>query len=168
MDNLVPEERVDQVAGGVFLIGLAALFMTGYWWPGIMFVIGASSLARGLAEGRAWYSVQGALWTIGIGLLFAVGFSLPLLLILIGISMLLGYTFKPPMMRKSQDAAAYASYPADTYPADTLADDYDDKPKRVDPEALSPLGGGVPEDEAVESLEDLLGTNAAYDDDELR
>lgn len=28
------------IAGGIFLIGLGILIMTGYWWPGIMFVIG--------------------------------------------------------------------------------------------------------------------------------
>ncbi len=99
MCNVLPKDRVDQIAGGVFLIGLAILFMTGYWWPGIMFVLGASSLARGMAEGQEWYSVQGALWLIGIGLVFAVGFSLPLLLIIIGLSMLLGLTFKPPMFQ---------------------------------------------------------------------
>jgi hypothetical protein len=28
------------IAGGIFLIGLGVLVMTGSWWPGIMFVIG--------------------------------------------------------------------------------------------------------------------------------
>jgi hypothetical protein len=28
------------IAGGIFLIGLGILIMTGFWWPGIMFVIG--------------------------------------------------------------------------------------------------------------------------------
>jgi hypothetical protein len=28
------------IAGGIFLIGLGILSMTGFWWPGIMFVIG--------------------------------------------------------------------------------------------------------------------------------
>lgn len=84
------KKRSDQVAGGVFLIGLALLFYFGYWWPGILFVIGASSMARGVAEGRDWYSVPGGLWMIGLGLVFAFGFSLPMLLILIGVSMLFG------------------------------------------------------------------------------
>ena len=87
---MVTKARADQVSGGVFLIGLAMLFMTGYWWPGILFVIGASSMARGIAEGRDWYSVPGGLWMIGLGLVFAFGFSWPLLLILIGVSMLFG------------------------------------------------------------------------------
>lgn len=97
----LPKARVDLLAGGVFLIGLGVLLLTGYWWPGILFVIGATSLVRGLAEGQAWYSVQGALWMIGLGVVFALGFSLPLLLILIGLSMLLGYVFRPPMFQET-------------------------------------------------------------------
>jgi len=93
------KERVDQISGGVFLIGLALLFTTGIgFWPGILFVIGASSLARGMAEGREWYSVQGALWMIGLGLFFTVGFNMPLLLIVIGLSMLFGWRFRPPFL----------------------------------------------------------------------
>lgn len=98
MSGVFSKQRADQIAGGVTLIGVALLFATGYWWPGVLFVGGASALARGLAEGREWYSVQGALWMIGIGLVFALGFSLPLLLIVVGLSMLLGYQFRPPFM----------------------------------------------------------------------
>ena len=47
---MVSKARADQVSGGVFLIGLALLFMTGYWWPGILFVIGASTMARGVGR----------------------------------------------------------------------------------------------------------------------
>jgi uncharacterized membrane protein len=87
---MVSKERADQISGGVFLIGLAILFMTGFWWPGIMFVIGASAMARGVAEGRAWYAVPGGLWMIGLGLVFLFNFSWPMILILIGVSMLFG------------------------------------------------------------------------------
>jgi hypothetical protein len=88
--NMVSKHQGDQVAGAVFLIGLGVLFLTGYWWPGILFVIGASAMARGVSEGQAWYNVPGGLWMIGLGLVFAFGFSWPLLLILIGVSMLFG------------------------------------------------------------------------------
>jgi hypothetical protein len=33
------------IAGGIFLIGLGVLVMTGSWWPGIMLVIGLSIAA---------------------------------------------------------------------------------------------------------------------------
>jgi len=90
---MLTKERADQVAGGVFLIGLGLLFTHVIdFWPGILFVLGASSLARGMAEGREWYTVNGGLWLIGIGLVFLLGFSWPLLLIIIGASMLVGRT----------------------------------------------------------------------------
>ena len=89
--------RADQVSGGVFLIGLALIFMTHFFWPGILFVIGASALARGIVEGQEWYTVTGGLWMIGLGIVFYFGFSLPLLLILLGISPLLGIGYKQRM-----------------------------------------------------------------------
>lgn len=93
-------EHAEQIAGGVFLIGLALLFLTPFpFFPGILFVIGASSLARGMAEGQEWTSVQGALWMFGLGLLFLVGFNIGLLLVMIGLSMLCGIVFKPPFMK---------------------------------------------------------------------
>ncbi len=92
---MVSKERADQVSGGVFLIGLALLFMGVLpWWPGIMFVIGAAAIARGVAEGQQWYQVSGGMWMIGIGLVFWFGFSLPLLFILIGLTMLFGFNVK--------------------------------------------------------------------------
>ena len=87
---MVGKHQGDRIAGAVFLIGLGVLFLTGYWWPGILFVIGASAMARGVSEGQAWYNVPGGLWMIGLGLVFAFGFSWPLMLILIGVSMLFG------------------------------------------------------------------------------
>lgn len=84
-------KRSDQTASGVFFIGLALLFLVpglGFW-PGIMFVIGASAITRDVTRGEAWHR-SGGLWPIGIGLLFTFGFSWPLLLIFIGLSMLVG------------------------------------------------------------------------------
>ncbi|MFN8565809.1 MAG: hypothetical protein U0703_30185 [Anaerolineae bacterium] len=89
----------DRVSGAVFLIGLGLLFtslgnVVGGFFPGILFVIGASAMARGMAEGQRWYTVSGGLWMIGLGLVFLWGFSLPLLLIILGLTMLFGYSFK--------------------------------------------------------------------------
>ncbi len=33
------------IAGGIFLIGLGVLILTGSWWPGLMFVIGLALAA---------------------------------------------------------------------------------------------------------------------------
>jgi hypothetical protein len=93
-------ERANQVSGGVWLIGLGVLFATGYWWPGILFVLGAGSIAQSLAEGRGWYAFQGALWAIGLGVWFALGTNVATLFIILGISMLLAAIFRPPGFAK--------------------------------------------------------------------
>ena len=92
---MVTKERADQIAGGVFLIGLALLFANVInFWPGILFVIGASNIARGMAEGRPWYNISGGVWLLGLGVVFLLNFSWPVILILVGLSMLFGYSVK--------------------------------------------------------------------------
>lgn len=88
------EQRGNQVSSAMFVIGLGVLFLTGWWWPGILFVAGAASAAQAISEGRRWYAAQGAVWAFGMGLVFAFGFNLPLFFILIGVSMLLGYNMR--------------------------------------------------------------------------
>lgn len=83
-------KRSEQVAGGVFLIGLALLFMTGDFFPGILIVIGLSVLAKGIAEGKQLNEISGWAWLIGLGVVFTLGFSFPLLLIGLGVWMLFG------------------------------------------------------------------------------
>jgi hypothetical protein len=86
------EKRSNEIFGGTFLIGLAALFLLNWWWPGIMFVIGIALIVRAVAEGRNWMSERGGLICLGIGVVFAF-FSFnwwPLVLIAIGLYLLLG------------------------------------------------------------------------------
>ncbi len=83
-------KRADQIAGGIFLIGLAVLFMTGNFFPGILIVVGLSALAKDAIAGKPLQS-SGALIPIAIGLVFDFGFSLPLLLIGIGVALLMGW-----------------------------------------------------------------------------
>lgn len=107
-------QNADQVSGGVFLIGLALLFLTGWWWPGVMFVVGASIIARTMAEGKPWQSATGAFWVIGIGILFGVpglfaginwGMIWPIALIGIGLFMLFGGNLRPSLNRYPDEAA---------------------------------------------------------------
>ena len=102
----------DRVSGAVFLIGLGLLFtsvgnVVGGFFPGILFVIGASVLARGMAEGQPWSNVSGGLWMFGLGVVFLWGFSLPLLLIIIGLTMLFGYSFKPDMFARKSSSDVF-------------------------------------------------------------
>lgn len=87
------KDRAGKLSGAVFMIGLALTLIPGSpisFWPGILFVLAATSLASGLGEGNMGSALQGAVWLAGIGLVFALGFSLPLLFLLIGLSSLFG------------------------------------------------------------------------------
>jgi len=47
-------KRADQIAGGVFLIGLAVLFMSGDFFPGILIVIGLQHWASAGSRPARW------------------------------------------------------------------------------------------------------------------
>ncbi len=125
---MVSKERADQISGGVFFIGLGLIFFL-HWdfWPSILFVLGATTIARGMAEGQAWYNVTGGLWLFGLGVLFLTGFNWPLILILVGATMLFGYSFRPKRVRRLQlddDGEAYWEKPKndEKYKNDDLED----------------------------------------------
>lgn len=91
----------DQTFAGVFLIGLALLFITGFWWPGILYVIGIAMLVRTINEGGDWRNDRNALVVLGIGIVFTVlevfdNFNLdtgtvwPIILIAVGAYLLWG------------------------------------------------------------------------------
>jgi len=109
------------LSGAVFFVGLAILFTTGMWWPGIMFVIGASGLARGVGGEFRWQHLQGPIWLIGLGFVFWGGhFNLPLMFVLIAFSMF-GNVF---FMRRLN-----AEHYKRKRKHDELFDDMDEKPK---------------------------------------
>ncbi len=45
-----PSKYWAHISGGVFLIGLGILFLTGTFWPGILFLVGISAIAGGLLK----------------------------------------------------------------------------------------------------------------------
>ena len=93
-------EQTAAVESAVFLIGLGILFGTGWWWPGIMFVIGVSSIVLALAQGQGWYSLQGSIWTIGIGVWAMLRYNMAVFFVILGISALLNAFVKPPFLAK--------------------------------------------------------------------
>src|SRR3954454_16457536 len=96
----LPKEQAHAITGAVWLFGLAALFYTGRWWPGIMFVVGVSAIIEGLVNGRGWYALQGGAWAIGIGVWALLDFRLWFLFVMLGVSMSLGAPVGPPMVAK--------------------------------------------------------------------
>ena len=46
------QRKASGISGGIFLISLGILIITGWWWPGIMFAIGLSSGAELIFRGK--------------------------------------------------------------------------------------------------------------------
>lgn len=67
------DNRSDQIFGGVILIGLGILFVTGWWFPGMLFVISAAMFARSYATDEPLTKNTGALILFAIGLFFVFG-----------------------------------------------------------------------------------------------
>lgn len=94
---MLTQERANMLVGGVFLIGMAALFYTNYWWPGIMFVIGAAAILRGLLQGQGWYAFHGGFWIIAVGVWALFRFNPWIVLATVGVNMILLALFRPPI-----------------------------------------------------------------------
>lgn len=92
--------RANELSGGVFLLGLGILFFTGFWWPGIMFVIGATAVVQGFARGQGWYALQSGIWTVAIGIWALFHFNIAILLAALGLSMVISAFIRPPMFEK--------------------------------------------------------------------
>lgn len=80
--------KSEQVSGAIFLIGLGLLFITGWWFPGMLFVIGASQLGSVLISEGDWKNATGALWLIGLGTIFWLNLPWGFIFILVGLSYL--------------------------------------------------------------------------------
>ena len=89
--------NADRLSGAVFLIGLGVLFtplagIVGGFFPGILFVLGATALVHGMANGASRDEQMGGLFLIGLGL-----------------ALLFGRSYKPELFggRKAHDPAYY-------------------------------------------------------------
>jgi ribosomal protein S27E len=91
---------------GIWMIGIGALAITGYWWPGIMFVVGISALFSG--------SIQTAVWMFGIGIVAHFGFWWPGMIIVIGISLLAEAVFPEKEKVEDTEENEDAEWPAET------------------------------------------------------
>lgn len=71
MDTLTRHGR-STVSGGVFLIGLGMLLLTGWWWPGIMLVIGAAGASELFLNGKLLQAIGTFALFAGIPLAIAL------------------------------------------------------------------------------------------------
>ena len=76
-------------SGGVFLIGLAVLAVFNWWWPGIMFLLGLTTLVGSASARQPRAGLYGALWMFGIAVIALLGWWWPGMLFLVGIMVLL-------------------------------------------------------------------------------
>jgi hypothetical protein len=93
-------EQANAINSAVLLIGIGILISTGWWWPGLLFLIGAASIAQAFVNGRGWYSLQCGLWAIGFGIWVLFGYALLILLTMIALSGLFGAFIKPSPFAK--------------------------------------------------------------------
>ena len=50
-------KQASAISGGIFLIGLGVLLFTGWWWPGIMVVLGLAGCAELVFRGQIWRGI---------------------------------------------------------------------------------------------------------------
>ncbi len=84
--------------GAVFLFGLAALFMMGFIWPGILILIWLTAVPILLVEQKLlglWIIAQTTIWLVGLPLALMAGAVWPGILVLAGFSALLTAVFHP-------------------------------------------------------------------------
>jgi hypothetical protein len=65
-------KQASGISGGIFLIGLGILMITGWWWPGILVVIGLSGGAEQIFRGRTSSGIWTIVFFVGIALIFTI------------------------------------------------------------------------------------------------
>ncbi len=66
------QKRYSTVSGGVFLIGLGVLAYSGWWWPGIMFIMGLAASAELILRGKYLQALLALGFFTAVPLLVAV------------------------------------------------------------------------------------------------
>jgi hypothetical protein len=69
----VNKKRVaSAISGGIFVISLGVLLITGWWWPGIMIAIGLSSGAELIFRGKTLQGIGSLAFFCAIPIVVAV------------------------------------------------------------------------------------------------
>jgi len=67
------QRQASAISGGIFLISLGVLLVTGWWWPGIMVAIGLASGAELIFRGKVWSGIGSLLFFCGIAVVVEWG-----------------------------------------------------------------------------------------------
>jgi hypothetical protein len=92
--------KANALTGGIWLIGFGVLFATGHWWPGILFLVGITTIVQSWLRGHPLYAMHGGFWVIFIGIWAAFRFNMALLFIGLGIYTILTVLLGPNPLRK--------------------------------------------------------------------
>jgi len=95
------QKQASSISGGIFLIGLGVLFLTNWWWPGILLVIGLSGGAELIFRGQIAKGLGTIAFFCGIPLIWTLIQSThiswaivgPFILIVLGVIMLVKVLF---------------------------------------------------------------------------
>jgi len=95
---LVSKRKATAISNGVFLIGLAMLIYTGYWWPGILLVVWANLFLKQYLTGRVYDATITSVLLLGLVALSVLNLGItalgPILLVVGGIYIIFReYTF---------------------------------------------------------------------------
>jgi hypothetical protein len=94
------ENQRSSISASITLVGLELLFLTGWWWPGIMLVIAVVILAEGAMRGELRCGLQGAGWLLAIAVWSIFNYNVGLLFVVIGVGVLANAFLKPGVARK--------------------------------------------------------------------
>lgn len=68
-ENKDKQRMAGGISGGIFLISLGVLLVTGWWWPGIMVAIGLSSGAAMIFRGKTWAGIGSLAFFCGFAII---------------------------------------------------------------------------------------------------
>lgn len=89
LQPILPKHKADAISNGAFLMGLAVLFASNTWWPGILLLLWVSVALREYLTGRFYDLVISSIILIGLFAMalfdLSISFLVPMLFILGGI-----------------------------------------------------------------------------------
>ncbi len=87
---MIQQHEADGISGGLSLIGLGIVFLTGWWWPGIMVAVGVAAVSSLVFRGKYTEAIAPALIFFGIPLLVTANMPWHLFgpMVLIGVGLI--------------------------------------------------------------------------------